>query len=303
LGIAYHPFEFSWIDRLFGGRGKIARWIMDARPDLVHAWMGRAASFVPPLSNVPALGWFGGYYDLRRYQNCQYYMGVTRDIVRYLGRETKTPERCFLGHTFGTLPPAPPVIRADLNTPEGAPIVLLLSRMHPKKGVDTLLYAAVKLPGVYFWLAGDGPNISEYKALCTRLGLDGRVRFLGWRNDRAALLGAASVCTLPSRYEPFGTVMPESWLAGVPLVASRAAGASQYVTDGVDGLLCDIDDVDGLANALNRAMTDEQLRTRLIAHGYETGARLFSRDAVIVQLMNSYTKMVADFQEKEARAA
>lgn len=303
LGIPYHPFHFTLVDRYFGGRAKIAGWIRDAAPDLVHAWMGRAASFVPSQPDRPVLGWFGGYYDLKRYRTCDYFMGVTRDIVRYLGRETKAPERCYLGHTFGTLPPSAPITRASLETPEGVPIVLLLSRMHPKKGVDTLLHAAAKLPGVYFWLAGDGPNINEYKSLCSKLHLSDRVRFLGWRNDRAALLAHATVCTLPSRYEPFGTVMPESWLAGVPLVASRAAGASQYVTDGVDGLLCDIDDVDGLADALHRAITDGALRSRLIAHGHETGTRLFSRDAVIAQLINSYGKMIADFREKGARAA
>lgn len=187
-------------------------------------------------------------------------------------------------------------------------MVLTLSRMHPKKGIDTLLHAATRLPGVYIWLAGDGPNIDQYKRLCTKLNLDDRVRFLGWRNDRAALLAQASVCTLPSRYEPFGTVMPESWLAGVPLVASRAAGASQYVTDGVDGLLCDIDDAVDLAAQLNRALTDQSLRARLIAHGHETGARLFARDAVIAQMIQSYGAIVADFQGanfkgKDMRAA
>lgn len=289
--IPFTPFAFGWLDRLWGGAERIKKIINQTKPTLVHAWMGRAASFVPAQNIAPVLGWFGGYYDLKRYHNCHYYMGVTRDIVRYLEKSTSTPDRCFLGHTFGTLEPATPINRADLNTPEGAPVVLLLSRMHPKKGVDTLLRAAVEVPGAYFWLAGDGPNINEYKKLCTDLNLDERVRFLGWRNDRSALLAQASVCTLPSRYEPFGTVIPEAWFAGVPLVATKAAGARQYVTHELDGFLTEIDDVPGLAAALRRAIDDQALRARMVTHGQAIYERLFSRDAVMTALLKSYDQM------------
>jgi glycosyltransferase involved in cell wall biosynthesis len=290
--IPFTPFGFGWSDRLLGGRRRIARVIESFKPDLVHAWMGRAASFVPAQTDIPVLGWFGGYYDLKRYKNCHFYMGVTWDIVRHLTEKSGAPDKCFLGHTFGTLAPCPPVDRAALNTPQGAPVVLLLSRMHPKKGIDTLLHAAKQLPGVYFWLAGDGPNRPEYQALCTELNLDDRVRFLGWRDDRPALLEQATVCALPSRYEPFGTVMAEAWFAGVPLVAARAAGPSQYVAHGQNGLLVDIDDVDGLATALNAAITDQTLRQTLIAGGQATYAESFSREGVIAHLIQNYTHMI-----------
>lgn len=291
--IPFTPFGFGWFDRILGGKRRIARGIETFQPDLVHAWMGRAASFVPFQTNIPVLGWFGGYYDLKRYKNCHFYMGVTRDIVRHLTEQSGAPDKCFLGHTFGTLTPCPPVSRAVLGTPDNAPVVLTLSRMHPKKGIDTLLHAATQLPGVYFWLAGDGPNMAEYRALCARLGLEDRVRFLGWRDDRPALLEQATVCALPSRYEPFGTVMAEAWFAGVPLVAARAAGPSQYVMHDQNGLLVDIDDADGLARALNAAITDQTLRQTLIAGGQETYTKWFSRDAVIAELIQNYNRMIA----------
>jgi glycosyltransferase involved in cell wall biosynthesis len=125
------------------------------------------------------------------------------------------------------------------------------------------------------------------------LGLDERVRFLGWRHDRASLLEKASVCTLPSRYEPFGTVIAESWFSGVPLVAAKAAGANQYVTHEFDGLLCEIDDVDGLAEQLRRALQDHDLRTRLIENGKTTYQTLFSRNVVIKSLIEAYEKIIA----------
>jgi len=67
------------------------------------------------------------------------------------------------------------------------------------------------------------------------LGLESRVRFSGWRDDRAALLAAADICVFPSRYEPFGTVTVDAWAAKRPLIAAAAQGPKAYVTDGTDG--------------------------------------------------------------------
>lgn len=294
-GIPFDTMAFSRFDRLTGRAQKlIRRAIGDFRPDAIHSWMGRASSFVPAeTGGAPVLGWFGGYYDLKRYRHCDFYAGVTRDIVRHIGEKSGAPERSFVIHTFGTLEPSPPVSRADFDIPEGAPIVLLLSRMHWKKGVDTLLQAARGLDEVYFLLAGDGPDLEKYRQMAQALGVAERVRFLGWRNDRAALLGIADVCTLPSRYEPFGTVIAEAWFAGVPLVAAKAAGASQYVTHGKDGLLCEIDDAAGLAAQIRAALTDKKLAADLIRSGKETYETLFSREIVTQTLLDTYAKIIA----------
>lgn len=289
LGIAHVPLRFNLWELLSGRGASVIRQVIEEfSPTLLHAWMGRAAAFVPAGVQVPVLGWFGGYYDLKRFRRSDAFVGVTRDLRRHLVERSGSPERCFVAHTFGTLAPQPAVARAALQTPEDVPVVLLLSRMHRKKGVDTLLQAAQALPDAYFWLAGDGPKLTEYRRLAERLQLSSRVRFLGWRTDRAALLAAADVCALPSRYEPFGTVIAESWHAGVPLVAARAAGASQYVSDGVDGLLCDIDDADGLARQLRRAIDDASLRQALVENGRRTYVALFSREVATAALIDVY---------------
>lgn len=293
--ISFDTMAFSHFDWLTGrGRRLVRRAIGRFKPDAIHSWMGRASSFVPAdTGGVPVLGWFGGYYDLKRYRHCDFYAGVTRDIVRHIGEKSGAPERSFLIHTFGTLEPSTPVSRADFNIPEGAATVLLLSRMHWKKGVDTLLQAARELDGVYFLLAGDGPEFEKYKEMAQTLGVADRVRFLGWRNDRAALLGIADVCTLPSRYEPFGTVIAEAWFAGVPLVAAKAAGAKQYVTHGKDGLLCEIDDASGLAGNLRAALYDKKLAADLVRNGKATYEGLFSRAVVTQTLLETYQKIIA----------
>ena len=290
-GVSFTPFGFSALDRLRPGFLRRQAGAFDA--DLVHAWMARAADFVPRRMPCPVLGWFGGYYDLKYYRRADFLVGVTRDIARDLIARGAPPDRVAVVHTFGTLPESPPVSRADFATPEAAPVVLVLSRLHEKKGIDTILRAVALLPGAYLWIAGDGPERRSYETLAQSLNLTDRVRFLGWRTDRKSLLDACDVCALPSRYEPFGTVIPEAWSMRRPLVATRAAGASQYVEDGESGLLCDIDDVAGLAATLRRAFADTALREHLAEGGYTAYLRDFERTTVIDALLHVYRQTIA----------
>ena len=287
-GIPVTPLNFSWIDRVLGAKGRIRRIAQDFKPDLIHAWMARAASFVPPRMPAPVIGWFGGYYDLKYYRTADYYMAVTRDICDTLIERGAPADRVFCNNTFGTLPDSPLVSRAEFATPDTATVVLVLSRMHWKKGIDTILEAVVRTPDLYLWLAGDGPEKAKYEALAQALGVTDRVRFLGWRTDRKSLIEAADIVALPSRYEPFGTVIIEAWAMNKPLVAAKAQGARQYVTDGVDGLLTEIDDVEGLAQALGRVAADRDLRARLVENAARHYRAEFTKDVVTDRLLATY---------------
>jgi hypothetical protein len=290
-GVPLQPLGFSQLDRLRGAGALIRRQAESFRADIVQAWMSRAASFVPAGMPCPVAGWFGGYYDLKYYRRCDFHIGLTRDLVAYLIKQGVPPDRAFLVHTFGTMTDLPAADRAALATPADAPLVLVMSRLHEKKGIDTILNALTECPGVYLWLAGAGPDGAKYEALCRRLGLADRVRFLGWRTDRAALYKAADIFALPSRYEPFGAVIAEAWSMNRPLVATRAAGAQAYVSDGADGLLCPIDDPPALAQAIMRLVKDRGLRERLAQNGWRSYQRGFTKEAVIASLLDSYRAM------------
>ncbi len=292
----HHTLTFSRALKWFEA-AKITLIIKQEKPDLVHCWMRRAASFTPFQKDVPVLGWFGGYYDLKYYKSCDFFMGVTKDIVRHISNATSTPNLAFVGHAFGTLEAMGTVKKSDYGIPESSQVVLMLSRMHWKKGVDLLINSAAKLKGVVFLLAGDGPEIEKYKAQARSLKIDDRVLFPGWCTDRLGLLSIADVCVLPSRYEPFGIVIPESWFSGVPLVATKADGAKHYVQHGNNGLLVDIDDCAALVDALDRALNNNLVRKRLIKGGTKTYKELFSRDSVIKKLLKSYGTMTKQYSK------
>jgi glycosyltransferase involved in cell wall biosynthesis len=264
-------------------RGLIAR----EKPMIVQTWMRRAASLVskPP---VPVIGWFGGYYDPSHFQSCERLVGVTRDIVAHMVKNGVPADRAHYIPTFPVIAPLPPLDRATFNTPSDAKVLLTLSRLHEKKGLDTFLSAVKDLPGCVAWLAGDGPLQAQLEKLVADLGIAERVRFLGWRTDRSALLRAADICVLPSRYEPFGTVILEAWAARTPLVACASAGPAAHVIDGVNGLLTPIDDVASLRNALAGVLSDEALRQGLITNGFEAYSQGFTPEAVTAQWIAFY---------------
>jgi glycosyltransferase involved in cell wall biosynthesis len=270
----------------------VQRWRMRAlikreKPDVIHCWMRRAASLIPAC-DVPVIGWFGGYYNPRHFKQCTQFVGVTRDITSHMVKEGVAQTRAHFIPTFPDIAALPAADRTSLATPKDAKVLLALSRLHPKKGLDTLLMALQQLPDCFVWLAGDGPLRRELEALAKKLGVIERVRFLGWRTDRAALLRATTICVLPSRYEPFGTVILEAWAAGTPLVACRSAGPAAHIDDGVNGLLAPIDDVAALTNCIRRVLDDENLSRRLIAQGYATYIKSYTREAVTQQWLEFY---------------
>lgn len=274
-------------------RRKLAALVETFRPDIVHCWMRRAASLVPKL-DVPVVGWFGGYYDPANFSRCSHFVGVTPAIVEHMVARGVPKARARYVPTFPTIESAAPVARADLATPADATVLLTLSRLHEKKGLDVLLQALAELPACLAWIAGDGPLEADLKALAATLGVADRVRFLGWRKDRGALLRAADICVLPSRWEPFGTVMLEAWAAGTPLVAAASQGPSALIEDDGNGLLVPVDDAAALAAAIRRLMAEPGLRAHLIDRGRADYQRGFTREAVTERMLALYRQLVAE---------
>ena len=280
-------------------RRKLAALIEAFRPHLVHCWMRRAASLVPAL-DVPVIGWFGGYYEPANFLHCSHFVGVTPGIVEHMVERGVPRARAHYVPTFPTIESAEAVARADLATPADATVLLTLSRLHEKKGLDVLLQALAKLPTCVAWIAGDGPLEADLKALAARLGVADRVRFLGWRNDRGALLRAADICVLPSRWEPFGTVMLEAWAAGTPLVAAASQGPSALIEDGGNGLLVPVDDAAALAAAIRRLLADPALRAHLIDRGRADYQQGFTREAVTGRMLALYRQLIAESEAGRA---
>jgi glycosyltransferase involved in cell wall biosynthesis len=264
----------------FGGpldlltRPRLARALARFAPRVVMAWMNRAARFTPPGPWV-RVGRLGGYYDLRYYAGFDHLVGNTRGIVDWVARQGWPAGRVHHLPNFAPdLAGAAPVDRASIGVAREAFLVLTMGRLHPNKGFDVLIEAAARLPGIVVAIAGEGDERAALAALARRRGIEERVRFLGWRNDQAALLAAADLFVCPSRHEPLGNVVLEAWSAARPVVAAASPGPAELIEHGTTGLLVPVDDVSALADAI-AALCDDTARARALA---EAGRAAFARE-------------------------
>jgi len=173
-GIAYDTAPFgSFFD--FSTGGVLRRAIEGFGPDVVLAFAGRAASFLPSRGPV-RIGRLGGYYNLRNFRRCEYLVCNAPDLVRYVTEGGWSSERVSLIPNFPALTDGPKLDRGEFATPDNVPLALALGRLHRNKGLDILIRAAASIPGLFVWIAGEGPERDNLQRLTQDLSLSDRVQ-------------------------------------------------------------------------------------------------------------------------------
>ena len=279
--IEHHVFGFGgMLD--WATRPAVGKYARTGNARVIVAWMNRAAQNSPP-GAWARIGRLGGYYKLKNYRGFDCLVANTPDIMAYLARAGWPAERARYIPNFASAVAEPPLARTSFETPAGVPLLLAMGRLHGAKAHDINLRALALMPDAYLWIAGDGPEGANLKALAAELGVGSRVRFLGWRNDADALYRAADLCLFPSRYEPLGNVVLQAWAHGLPIIAAASKGPSDFIKDGEDGVLVPIDDPAALAEAAQRLLADEGARKALAAAGLKRIDAEFSARAVVPQ--------------------
>jgi glycosyltransferase involved in cell wall biosynthesis len=186
------------------------------------------------------------------------------------------------------LPPVPVDTRDLLRDIPEEPHLLFVGQLIRGKGVDLLLRALARLTTPFrATVVGDGNAAGSLRKMARRLGLTGRVEFLGWvaHEDLGRHYDSARVVVVPSRWpEPFGLVGIEAMRRARPVVAFDVGGIPDWLKDGETGLLCPEQDVSALALALRRLLVDRELASRLGRAGYERAQRVYSHQGYIQDL-------------------
>jgi len=129
--------------------------------------------------------------------------------------------------------------------------------------LDALARAAREVPALKLVMVGEGPERLGLEAAATRLGLSGRVHFLGARDDVRDWLALGHIFALPSLYEGVSLALLEAMAAGLPAVVTRVGGNPEVVRDGECGFLIESGDTEGFARALIALAREGGLRAKM----------------------------------------
>ncbi len=189
-------------------------------------------------------------------------------------------------------------VRKELAGGTGRSIVLAVGRLAEQKDFASLIDASRQWPDLdpapVLAIAGEGPLAESLAARAASRAVSpgAAVRFLGSRADVPTLLAAASVFVLPSRWEGQPLILQEALAAGCPIVASRAGGIPDLTGEDA-ALLVPPGDVDALAAAVRRVLTDEVLAQRLAAAARERARGLPTADDAVEAALATYRRLTS----------
>lgn len=186
-------------------------------------------------------------------------------------------------------------------------VLLFLGRLAFEKRIDLLIEAFAILkhrhPNYSLIIAGDGPDnvVKELQKLSKQVP---DVHFTGFilGETKANLLASCDVFCSPSPYETFGRTVVEAMASGTPIVTVNSGAVSEYICDGVNGYLVPPNDVEGLANGIDKVLSSDNMQ--VIQQALQD-AQQFSLEQGCQNLHNYYQSILArvsDYQNVQSRS-
>jgi glycosyltransferase involved in cell wall biosynthesis len=184
--------------------------------------------------------------------------------------------------------------RSELDLPAEVPVAAVLGLLNVAKGQDLALelLAQPGLERLHLVLAGEGEMRDELVSRAEELGVAGRVRFLGFRDDAPAIVAMADFTLLPSRWEGMPYIALESMAAARPVVATPVDGARDIVEHGRTGFLADEVSAEALARAVRSllALSPEERRA-MGSRGRERMLARWTADRMVAGVVAVYEEI------------
>jgi glycosyltransferase involved in cell wall biosynthesis len=248
----------NWGKWDIGAIWRLYKIVRQYQPDIILTHGNRALSFARYAKGKTPLFPVAHNYWLRGFRGLKNAIAITEDVAKNLRNIG-----VFNVHVV------PNVVQAPAEMPphdalKSPPVIGTMGRFVHKKGFDLFLHALAELKtqakAFKAVIGGGGEEETALKKLCSDLGLEQDVTFIGWVKDKAPFFASLDVFCLPSRSEPFGIVLLEAFAHGVPVVSTRNEGASQIATHEKDALLMD---EGNLAEGLKMMLSHPDIRNSL----------------------------------------
>ncbi len=191
------------------------------------------------------------------------------------------------------------LLRQRLHIPDGVPILLFLSRLHPKKGLERLIESLASLPRQSFYLVIAGSGSPSYEAELDRqlqiAGLQNRSQRVGFVSGyfKQLLLQGSDVFVLPSYSENFGVAVLEALAAGLPVLTSPHVALAPLIEDYRLGWVCD-NTVEELTCTLKPLLSELKNSQTIGQHARQLVRSQFSWPAIAQQLKTNYQQCITN---------
>jgi len=278
--VTYYGFRWLTPMRYVQTLTTLVRLVRSARTEVIHLnhqWLVEYAVRAGRVTGCPVICHIRNLLceqELSKYlpwfRRADAIVGVSQAVLAPLRAAGLAEERLHLIHNgidFAVLNSARSgnALHGELGLPVENRLVGVIGRVVPEKGIEEFLVAAARVrqrfSDVHFVVVGaddeNGGYIERLAYMADRLGLARNVTFTGFRTDIPQILHDLHLVALPSRSDmPEGlpnTVL-EALAVGKLLIATRNSGVPEVIDDGVNGFLVDCDDIDALAEAMERAL-------------------------------------------------
>lgn len=240
-------------------------------------------------------------------------VAVSDDVRRFIvDRTGVVPARVRVIHNgIGAADAVPPEacarVRAALGLGVGDRVVTSVGSLYAVKGHRYLVEAAPSIlaacPSAVLLLAGRGDRESSLRAQARRLGIEGRIRFLGLRHDVPEILAITDVFVLPSLSEGLSIALLEAMAAARPVVATRVGGNPELIESGESGLLVPSGDARALGTAVIDLLTHSD-KARVLGQRALTRVRTrFAITTMIEQYTAIYDAIVSRHTSRQPSPA
>jgi glycosyltransferase involved in cell wall biosynthesis len=225
-------------------------------------------------------------------------VAVSEDLRDFIVRRAGVAERRVSVIYNGVDPWRPPApaqaaaIRTELGLHAYEHVIGAVGSLYPVKGHIHLIRALPGIlaahPSIVLLVVGRGDLEESLKTEASRLGVQDRVRFLGFRADVPALLSQLDVFVLPSLSEGLSMALLEAMAAGKPVVATRVGGNPEVVVDGETGILVEAESPESIGSGIAQLLHDRPHAARMGERGRARALGRFSFRATVEQYQRLY---------------
>ena len=178
--------------------------------------------------------------------------------------------------------------------PDGEKIMVHVSNFRKVKRVEDVIHVFEKVHAKMpckLMLIGDGPERQKMEELCRKIGLCSEIRFLGKQDAVEELLAVADIFVLPSENESFGLAALEAMACEVPVVSTNIGGLPEVNIDGKTGYLCDVGDVETMAEKVLSILSNEETHQKFRTAAFEH-AKTFDIENILPVYEEYYREII-----------